>query len=137
MPPVKAPHHPRAKKWQRTVVSVSKKENTKIHKTYRDASGLSNIEKYNIRRREEAQNPGNKKVTKTVREWAEIVKSREDALSLWRRADDNLNVQIERALGYQKQIGELNRELWWKRTGAFLLGAGFGCLLSYLIIIFY
>ncbi len=54
-----------------------------------------------------------------------------------RRAEDSTKVQIDRALGYQKQVGELNRKLYKKRTGSFLLGAGFGCVLSYLIILFY
>jgi hypothetical protein len=136
MAAAKAPHHPRAKKWQSTVTAVSKKEHKQIHKTYRDESGLSNIEKYNLKKQKAPQDPGDKKVTKTVKEWAEIVKEREDERQKRHRVEDSLTAQVDRALGYQKEIGELNRELWWKRTGAFLLGAGFGCIISYLITIF-
>ena len=109
---VKAPHHPRGKKRQKSVVAVSPAEHKQIHKTHRDASGLSNIEKYNLKRKKAAEDPGNKKVTKTIREWAEIVKEREDERYARYRAEDSLSKQVDRCIGYQKQIGDLHRELW-------------------------
>lgn len=112
MSAVKAPHHPRGKKRQKSVVAVSPAEHKQIHKTYRDASGLSNIEKYNLKRKKAAEDPGNKKVTKTTREWAEIVKEREDNRIRANRAEDSLSKQVDRCLGYQKQIGDLHLELW-------------------------
>jgi hypothetical protein len=40
------------------------------------------------------------------------VKEREDERQKRHRVEDSLTAQVDRALGYQKEIGELNRELW-------------------------
>lgn len=109
--------------------AAATKTNTK-NPAYRGPDGETNIERYN------EANRGEKRVYKTVTEWADIVKSREDALQARNRAEDSLSKQCERTLGYQKEIGELHRELWNKRIGSFLLGAGFAFFISYLLIHF-
>lgn len=97
---------------------------------YRGPDGKTNIERYN------EANRGEKRVYKTVKEWADIVKSREDALQLRNRAEASLSAQCERTLGYQAEIGKLNRELWRKRSASFCFGSAFGAFISYLLIIF-
>lgn len=136
MSAVKAPHHPRGKKRQKSVVAVSHAEHKQIHKTYRDASGLTNIEKYNLKRQEAARDPGNKKVTKTTREWAEIVKEREDERQKRYRAEESLSAQVDRCLGYQKQLGDLHRELWSRRAGSFCFGTAFGLVMAAAVFFF-
>lgn len=64
------------------------------------------------------------------------MKEREDERQKRYRAEESLSMQVDRCLGYQKEIGELNRELWRKRTGAFLLGGGLAFFISYLLIHF-
>ena len=69
----------------------------KSHPGYRDASGKTNIEKWNDKNR------GKKRVFKTVEEWAGIVKTREDALqdrrrSLW--AGVCFGISLGLILGY-------------------------------------
>lgn len=103
--------------------------NTK-KQAYRGPDGKTNIERYNDSLK------GEKIVHKTVREWADIVKSREDALQARNRAESSLSAQCERTLGYQADIGRLNKELWDKRFGSFFIGAGFAFFISYLLIIF-
>lgn len=97
---------------------------------YRGPDGKTNIERYN------EANRGEKRVYKTVKEWADIVKSREDALQDRNRAEDSLSKQCTRTLDYQMEIGDLHRELWNKRSASFCFGTAFGAFISYLLIHF-
>ena len=105
------------------------KTNTK-RQSYRGPDGKTNIDRYNDLLKCE------KIVHKTVKEWAEIVKSREDALQARNRAETSLSAQCQRTLGYQADIGKLHQELWRKRSGSFCFGAGLAFLISYLLIHF-
>lgn len=114
---------PRRKKAAATNTNTKKQ-------AYRGPDGKTNIERYN------EANRGEKIVHKTVKEWADIVKSREDALQARNRAEASLSAQCQRTLGYQADIGKLHQELWRKRSGSFCFGAGLAFLISYLLIIF-
>lgn len=109
--------------------ATATKTNTK-KQAYRGPDGKTNIERYND------NNRGEKRVYKTVKEWADIVKSREDALQARNRAEDSLSKQCDRTLGYQAEVGKLNQELWRKRSGSFCFGIAIGCIISYLLIYF-
>lgn len=104
---VKAPHHPRGRKRQKSVVALSPEEHKKMHNV--------------------SQDPGDKPVTKTVREWAEIVKEREDERQKRYKADD-------RVLAYQEENGKLHLELLKQRIGSLLIGIGVGLSLAVCIL---
>lgn len=106
------------------------KATTKKPRTYRDADWKTNIERYNESLK------GEKIVHKTTTEWADIIKVREDARQARNRAEDALKIQIDRCIGYQKEIWELNRELWRGHTGSFFIGLGIAFFISYLYIHF-
>lgn len=57
-----------------------------------------------MKMKKESRDPENKRVVKTTKEWAEIIKEREDERHRRMRSEDHLSLQVERALGYQKEI---------------------------------
>lgn len=76
------------------------------------------------------QDPGDRLETKTVREWAEIVKEREDERQKRYKSDD-------RAMAYQEENGKLHRELLERRIGSLFIGIGVGLSLAVLIYSLY
>ena len=76
------------------------------------------------------QDPGEKLETKTVREWAQLVKDREDSRLRANRADD-------RVLAYQEENGKLHLELLRRRLGSLCFGIAIGLSLAVLIYSLY